>query len=52
MRVMVVEDEPLVRLLLVETLADDGFEVIEAPSGVAACKLIEAPTTWTWWLPT
>jgi two-component system cell cycle sensor histidine kinase/response regulator CckA len=43
MRVLVVEDEPLVRLLLVETLADDGFEVIEAPSGGAACKLIEAP---------
>ena len=40
-RVLVVEDEALVRLILVETLADEGYEVIEARTGDDAVRLIE-----------
>jgi CheY-like chemotaxis protein len=43
MRVLVAGNQPLLRLLLVMTLEDEGFEVIEASFGVAACKLIEDP---------
>jgi CheY-like chemotaxis protein len=43
MRALVVDDEPIIRLLLVETLESDGFDVMVAPSGVEACKLIEDP---------
>ena len=41
-RVLVVEDEALIRELLVETLVDAGYEVDEAASADAAAKLIEA----------
>jgi DNA-binding response OmpR family regulator len=43
MRVLVVDDEPVIRLLLAETLEEEGFEVLEAPSGVEACMLMEDP---------
>ena len=43
MRVLVVEDEPLIRFLMVDTLQDAGFDVLEAPSGVEACRLIDNP---------
>jgi DNA-binding response OmpR family regulator len=43
MRVLLVDDEPLIRLVLTETLEGDGFEVFEASSGVEACKLIKDP---------
>ena len=43
MRVLVVDDEPAIRMFLVAALEDDGFEVIEAPSGIEACKLVEEP---------
>ncbi len=35
-KVLIVEDEFLIRLTLSEALSDDGFEVIEAGSGVEA----------------
>ena len=38
-RVLVVEDEFLIRLSLVEALTDDGFVVIEAGSGHEALQL-------------
>ena len=40
-RVLLVEDEFLVRLTLAEALADEGFDVLEAVSGDEALPLIE-----------
>ena len=42
-RVLVVEDEFLIRLVLGETLSDEGFEVIEAATGEEAIQLIDDP---------
>lgn len=41
-RVLVVEDEFLIRLTLTEALSDEGFEVIEAESGDAALPILES----------
>ena len=41
-KVLIVEDEFLIRLTLAEALSDDGFEVIEAPSGEAALQALQA----------
>lgn len=40
-RVLVVEDEPLVRAMIVESLAQEGFEVTEASCGDEAAGLID-----------
>ena len=40
-RAMVVDDEDLVRSLLAEVLADEGFEVIEAGCGDEALALLD-----------
>jgi CheY-like chemotaxis protein len=40
--VLVVEDEPLVRALTVDALEDEGFEVIEAPTGDQALRVLKA----------
>ena len=40
-RVLVVEDEFLIRLTLVEALADEGFDVIEAESGDDALPMLQ-----------
>ena len=42
-RVLLVEDELLVRLAAAEMLRDDGFEVIEAEDGAQAVGLIDGP---------
>jgi CheY-like chemotaxis protein len=39
--VLVVEDEDLIRLILVESLMDEGFHVIEADTGDKAAELID-----------
>jgi CheY-like chemotaxis protein len=39
--VLVVEDEPLVRMLAADILEDEGFEVIEAATAPAALALLE-----------
>ena len=39
--VLVVEDEPLVRLLAVDVLEEAGFEVIEAPTADYAVTVLE-----------
>ncbi len=39
-RLLLVEDEFLIRLTLSETLVDDGFEVVEAEDGGAALALL------------
>ncbi len=39
--VLVAEDEPLVRMLAADILEDEGFEVIEAATAVAALALLE-----------
>ncbi len=41
-RILVVEDELLIRLTLVEALTDEGFDVVEADSGDAALPLFES----------
>ncbi len=40
-RVLVVEDEAMVRLILAETLEAEGFEVVEAATGDEAARLID-----------
>ncbi|HEX8597718.1 MAG TPA: response regulator transcription factor [Chloroflexia bacterium] len=40
-RVLVVDDEVDIRQVLVYVLADEGYEVDEAPNGEAALELIE-----------
>lgn len=42
-RVLLVEDELLIRLVAVEMLHDEGFEVIEAEDGAQAVELIDGP---------
>ncbi len=42
-RLLVVEDEPQVRALLAEGLADEGFEVTLARSGDEAAGLVDRP---------
>ncbi len=42
-RVLLVEDEGLVRMMTAEALRDEGFEVVEAPSGDAAAALLAGP---------
>ena len=41
MRILVVEDDPLVRVMAVECLTDEGFEVIEAESGEKAIEFCQ-----------
>ena len=38
MKVLIVEDDPLVRVMAVEALLDEGFEVVEAETGEAALE--------------
>ena len=40
-RILIVEDEFLIRLTLSEVLADEGYEVLEAETGDAALALLE-----------
>ena len=40
MCILVVEDEPLIRLIVVEELIDHGYEVREAESGDVAANII------------
>lgn len=40
-RVLVVDDEPLIRWSVVETLLERGFEVVEAPDGRTAVSAID-----------
>lgn len=41
-RILLVEDEFLIRLAVAETLEDEGFEVVQAETGDAAHALLEA----------
>ncbi len=41
-RILVVEDEFLIRLTLVEALGDEGFDVLEAESGDDALPMLQA----------
>jgi CheY-like chemotaxis protein len=42
-RVLLVEDELIIRLVAAEVLHDEGFEVIEAADGAQAVRLIDGP---------
>lgn len=44
-RVLVVEDELLIRLTLVEALSDEGFLVLEAETGDAALPILQSDNT-------
>jgi CheY-like chemotaxis protein len=41
-KILAVEDEALVRILIVETLSDVGHTVLEAPDGEAALAIVKA----------
>jgi len=40
--VLVIDDEPIIRMLIAETLAESGYAVIEAPDGPAGLKVLES----------
>ncbi len=40
--VLVIDDEPTIRMLMAELLADSGYAVIEAPDGPAGLKVLES----------
>ncbi len=42
MRVLIVEDEVLVRMLIADILQDDGFKVVEAKDAAEALRVLEA----------
>lgn len=42
-RILVAEDEPLVRMFIVETLRDANYAVVEAGSGTEAAVLFDEP---------
>lgn len=42
-RILLVEDEFLIRLLAAEVLQDEGFEVVEAEDGTQAIGLLDGP---------
>lgn len=42
-RVLLVEDETLIRLVMAEVLRDEGFEVVEAADGDEAFGLLDGP---------
>lgn len=42
-RVLLVEDEALIRLTAAEVLQDEGFEVVEAWNGDEAARLLNGP---------
>ena len=44
MRILLVEDEPLIRMIVTEELVEAGFTVCEAESGDCAVALIESPS--------
>jgi CheY-like chemotaxis protein len=44
LRVLLVEDEPMVREMLVEALREEGLEVIEAATGDEAVGLLVKPS--------
>jgi CheY-like chemotaxis protein len=41
--VLLVDDEPTVRLVLAQELAEEGFEVVDAADGAAALALLDRP---------
>ena len=48
-RVLVVEDEPEIRGIMAEALADEGYEVASAVDGMTALELCARKlTTWRW----
>lgn len=44
-RILVVEDEFLIRLTLVEALSDEGFDVAEAETGDLALPMLQSDTS-------
>lgn len=44
-RVLLVEDEPLVRTVVAEALSEEGLDVTEACTGDEAAKLLAGPET-------
>lgn len=42
-RVLLVEDEGLIRLMTSQALQDEGFEVVEAWNGDEAARLLDSP---------
>ena len=45
LRVLLVEDEGLIRLMTTEALQEEGFDVVEARDGDEAIRLLDGPDT-------
>ncbi|WP_158742322.1 response regulator [Acidisphaera sp. L21] len=43
LRALVAEDDAIVRMLMVDTLQEDGYEVLEAKDGTDAFRLMDSP---------
>ena len=46
--VLVVEDEILIRVLIVDELRAEGFTVVEAATAAEALSYFQAGVTWIW----
>jgi two-component system OmpR family response regulator len=42
-RILVAESEPLIRMMIVDTLKEAGYEVLAAPDGSGALELLDDP---------
>ena len=42
-RILVAEGEPLIRMMIVDTLKEAGYEVLATPSGSEALELLDEP---------
>jgi CheY-like chemotaxis protein len=42
-RILLVEDEPLIRMIMAEALEDEGLTVVQAENGDIAADLIDGP---------
>lgn len=51
-RLLLVEDEFLIRTFVAEALSEEGFEVIEAANGVEAVQTLERLDRLIWCSPT
>ena len=40
-RILVVDDEDIIRVLLTEILSEDGYEIVTAPDGREAIEILE-----------
>ncbi|MFC7556144.1 ATP-binding protein [Pseudoroseomonas wenyumeiae] len=47
--VLVVDDEPVIRMLVTEVLEELGYDTIEAADGPEGLRILQSPGAWTCW---